>query len=188
MFGISDVSPLLTRRRLLVVGLGAGVVATGLGTVGWGLLGNRAAGNGLKTLAESEAVVVVEAVADAYFPVGNPFGVAANDIDVRGPIDVDVTALYVTERRGVRALLRGLESWPRLSGQGGAFSTLDVAGRVAVLQGFEASSITERRLVGTLLRTICLMPVFEDDRLLSAIGFRHGCTLPDTTADDVGLG
>ena len=187
MFGINDVRPLLTRRRLLVAGLGAGVVVSGLGTVGWGLLGNRPAADGLRTLSESEAVVA-EAVADAYFPVGNPFGVAARDIDVRGPIDVYVTALYATERRGIRALLRGIESWPRVSGQGGAFSTLDVAGRVAVLQGFEASTITERRLVGTLLRTICLMPVFEDERLLAAIGFRHGCALPDTTADDVGIG
>ena len=187
MFGIHDVRPLLTRRRLLVAGLGAGVVVSGFGTVGWGVLGHRDPAHGLPTLADSEAVVV-EAVADAYFPVGNPFGVAARDIDVRGPVDAYVTLLYATERRGMRALLRGLERWPQLSGHGGAFSTLDVASRVAVLQAFDASTITERRLLGTVLRTICLMPLFEDEGLLAAIGFRHGCALPVTADDDVGIG
>lgn len=188
LFGAKDARPSITRRRLLRLGLGTGVVvAGGLGTVGWGLLKNDPPAAGLAVLSDREARVIV-AVADAYFPVGTPFGVAANDIDILGPLDVWFGRQYPAERRGLRALLRGLDRWPRLAGYGDDFTALDLATRVDVLKAFDESSITERRLLGTLLRTVILMPVFEDERLLAAIGFRHGCVLPVTTSEDAGIG
>ncbi len=188
MFGFGDVRPLLTRRRLLVAGLGAGVVVgVPLGGAGWGLLSAQPAAAGLRTLSVAEAATA-EAIADAYFPAGNFFGVAAADVDIRTPLDAYITALYPRERRALRALLRGIEAWPRLSVGGGAFSALSVAKRVAVLRAFDDSDVTERRLLGTVLRQVCLMPMFENAAVLNAIGHRHGCELPPSDDDDVGIG
>ena len=131
---------------------------------------------------------VVEAVAETYFPAGNPFGVAAVDVDVRGPVDAWISGMYPRERRGLRALLRGLERWPQLSGAGGAFTSLTVAQRVNVLHTFDESTIAERRTLATLLRQVCLLPLLEHDVVLKALGHRHGCALPELVADDMGIG
>ena len=185
-----DVRALLTRRRLLKLGLGAGVVvvvgAVG-GGLGWDVLKAEGAGPGLKVLSDRERRVV-EAVADAYFPPGNDLGVAAADLDHVPVVDAYVAGLYAREQRGMRALLRGLDRWPQLSFGGGAFSSLPLSGRVDVLNAFDASSITERRLLGTLIRTVCCMGVFEAPTMLAAIGHRHGCGLPIYVDADSGIG
>jgi hypothetical protein len=186
MFGL-DVRVAFSRRRLLVAGLGAGIVAVPLGAAAWGLLSAQPAASGLRTLSESEARVV-EAVAETYFPPGNPFGLAAGDVDVRGPVDAWISDMYPRERRGLRALLRGLERWPQLSGGGGAFTSLNVAQRAAVLHAFDESTIAERRTLAALLRQVCLLPLLENDIILAALGHRHGCALPVLTADDMGIG
>lgn len=186
---VFDVRATLSRRRLLRLGLGAGVVVVGAaGVAGWGLVGHQAPRMGLKVLSDTEARVTL-AVADAYFPTGNPFGRAAVDVDVVGVLDAYIGELFPRERRALRALLRGLEAWPRLSLQGGAFSAGSLTERQTVLQAFDDSSLTERRLLGSLLRQLCCMGMFEDPRLLAGIGHRQGCGLPIVFDDiDAGIG
>jgi choline dehydrogenase-like flavoprotein len=170
---------LLTRRHLLKLGLGAGVVvAAGVGAAAWGLLRHKPAAPGRSVLSNDEVAVVV-AVAEAYFPRGNGFGVSAFDVDVGAVVDGYVAGLLSRERRGIRALLRGLEAWPVMSGAStSTFASLDVAARIEVLRAFDTSSILERRLLGTLFRQLVGMAMLEDDRLLKAMGHRHGCGLP----------
>lgn len=186
MLGL-DVRAAFSRRRLLIAGLGAGLVGVPLGAAGWGLLRARAPAPGLRTLSEDEARVV-EAVAETYFPAGNPFGVGAVDVDVRGPVDAWISDMYPRERRGLRALLRGLERWPQLSGGGGTFTSLTIAQRVTVLHAFDESTIAERRTLAALLRQVCLLPMLEHDVVLKALGHRYGCALPELVADDMGIG
>lgn len=183
-----DVRATLSRRRLLRLGLGAGVVVAGAAGLGaWGLLRHHPPAAGLKVLSDSEASVAV-AVADAYFPPGNPFGRAAVDLDVVGVLDAYLFELFPRERRGIRTLLRGLEVWPRLTLQAGPFSTATLAERQAILRAFDDSGIAERRLLGALLRQLCCMAMFEDDRLLAGIGHRQGCGLPIYEDVDAGIG
>ncbi len=170
---------LLGRRRLLKLGLGTGLVVAGVaGAAAWGLLRARAPAAGRRVLADDEIAVVV-AVAEAYFPPGHPFGVAAHDVDVAGVVDEYVALLLPRERRGLRALLRGFDAWPVVSATAASsFAGLDVARRVEVLAAFDASTVLERRLIGTLLRQLVGMAMLEDERLLAALGHRHGCGLP----------
>jgi hypothetical protein len=183
-----DARVALTRRRLLRLSLGAGVVVGGAAALGaWGLLRQQPAQAGLKVLSTTEAAVAL-AVADAYFPPGNPFGRAAVDVDTAGVLDAYVAELFPRERRGIRALLRGLEVWPQLSLQSGPFSTASLTERHAVLRAFDASDIVERRLVGTLLRQLCTMALFDDPRFLAGIGHRQGCGLPMYEDADAGIG
>jgi hypothetical protein len=185
---VFDVRATFSRRRLLRLGLGAGVVVAGaIGLGAWGLLRHQPARPGLKVLSEGEAAVVV-AVADAYFPPGNPFGRAAVDLDVAGVLDAYLFELFPRERRGIRTLLRGLEAWPRLTLMAGPFSTASLPERQAVLQAFDDSAIAERRMLGALLRQLCCMAMFEDARLLAGIGHRQGCGLPIYDELDAGIG
>jgi hypothetical protein len=99
-----------------------------------------------------------------------------------------MSELYPREKRGLRVLLRGLERWPQLALTGGPFSTLGLTDRQAVLVAFDESSIPERRLLGTVLRTVSCMALFEDARLLRGIGHQHGCGLPIYDDSDAGIG
>jgi hypothetical protein len=180
-----DVRAVITRRRLLAVGLGAGI--TVVGGSAWGLLRHQPAAKKLRVLSDDEAAVVA-AVADAYFPVDNALGRAAKDTDVVAVADAYVAGLLPRERRGLRALLRGLDAWPRLAMYGGTFQALSVADRQSVLQAFDDSGVDERRLLGAVIRTVCLMGYFEDEATLLAIGHRHGCGLPIYDDVDAGIG
>ena len=95
-----------------------------------------------------------------------------------GGVDAYAARLLPRERQLLRVLMRAIEQWPRLSLSSTArFSTLDVTARQQVLRAFEDSSLTERRLLGTLLRGLVGMPLFDDPRFLAAIGHKHGCGL-----------
>jgi choline dehydrogenase-like flavoprotein len=169
---------ILSRRRLLKLGLGVGVVAGAAGLAAWSLLRHRPAATGRAVLSTDEVDVVV-ALAETYFPRGTSLGASAFDVDVAAVVDGYVAGLLPRERRGLRALLRGLDAWPVVSATSTSpFSRLTVAERVAVLRAFDASAILERRLLGTLFRQLVGMAMLEDERVLSAIGHRHGCGLP----------
>ena len=175
----APVKAVLSRRGLMKLGAGvvaAVVVASALGVRS--LLKDRPAGTGRAVFDDDEAKTLL-AVADAYFPVGNVFKISAHDVDVVGSVDAYASRLLPRERRLLRVLFRAVELWPRLSlTSTKRFSDLDTAQRQQVLQAFEGSSLSERRLLGTLLRSLVGMPMFDDPRLLAAVGHRHGCGLP----------
>jgi hypothetical protein len=77
-------------------------------------LRHKPAAAGRAVLSQDEEAVVV-ALAEAYFPRGNAFGVCVFDVDVAGVVDGYVAGLLSRERRGIRALLRGLDAWPVVS-------------------------------------------------------------------------
>lgn len=170
-----NVRPLLTRRRLLKLGVGLGGVALLLGGGGSWLLADRPARAGLKVLSDGEASFV-EALADALFPAGNPLGVPASAVDVVGGADAYIAGMLPRDRKGLRALLRAIEQWPRMSMESTRrFSELDVPARVEVLRAFDDSSVVERRLLGSLLRTLVAVSYFDDARVLAALSFTAGC-------------
>lgn len=142
------------------------------------LWADRPATGSRKVFDDDEARTIA-AIADAYFPAGNVFKISASDVDVVGSVDTYAARLLPRERKLLRVLMRAVEQWPRLSlSSTSRFSELDTAGRQRVLQAFERSSVSERRLLATLLRSLIGMPMFDDPRLLAAVGHRHGCGLP----------
>jgi hypothetical protein len=176
-----NVRQLLTRRAVLKLGLGTAGAAllVGGGGAAW-LLSDRPAGPGLLALSNEEAVFV-RALGDTLFPPENPIGVAAADVDIVGGADAYIDGLLPRDRRGLRALLTAVEQWPRVSlSSGKRFSELPLAGRIAIVRAFEDSTVTERRMLGSLLRTLIGLTYFDDPRVLAALAFRPGClpTLP----------
>lgn len=179
----SNIRPFLNRRGLLKLGagvVGAAVVAGALGVRS--LVKDRDVGSGRAVFDDDEAAVIA-ALADAWFPSsadgGNVIGVAAKDVDVVAGVDAYAGRLLPRERKLLRILMRAVEQWPRLSlTSPSSFSSLALADRQRVLQAFETSSLAERRLLATLLRSLIGMPLFDDPRFLAAIAHRHGCGLP----------
>jgi hypothetical protein len=164
---------LLTRRRILKLGLGLGgaTLALAAGSAAFVFV-ERAPASGRRVLSPSEAATV-SAIAEALFPPGNGLGVSAADVDVAGAVDAQLASLLKNERRIVRAFLVAFESWPRASLKG-AFSSLPLPDRIAMLRELETGSGTSRQ-VASLVRTIVGAPFFEDERVLAAIGHRWGC-------------
>lgn len=171
----SAVRPALTRRRLLKLGLALGgvalVTASGAAYVVW----PRAAAPGRRVLAPAE-VEILRALADAYLPPENPFGVAAADADIVGGVDEYLAALPLSQGRLMRALLVAVDQWPRLSLHSGArFSDLAREDRVAVLAAFETSGVKERRQLASVLRLLVAIPYFDDERVRASPDLQWGC-------------
>lgn len=167
----------LTRRALLRVGVGFGAVAlVAGGGVRW-LVSDRPTAPGRAALSLREAGVVA-ALADAYFPPGNPLGVSAADIDLVSAVDAYLASLLAEDRRLFRALLTAVDQWPRASlSSTSSFTAWPRADRVAKLRELDTSARAEPRLVGGLFRAMVGMPFLEDPRALAAIGHEPGCAL-----------
>jgi hypothetical protein len=167
---------LLTRRRLLKLGLGLGgaAIVAGGGATAW-LLSDRPAAAGRAALSEREAAVVA-ALADAYFPPGSPLGVSVEDVDVVSGADAYIAGLLAKERRLLRALLTAIDQWPRVTLSSPArFSAWPRSDRVKALRALDESPVPEKRQLAGLLRALVAMPFFDDPRVLQAVGFSWGC-------------
>lgn len=168
----------VTRRTLLGAGLVFGAAALGAGGLAAFLFVARDAGRGREVLSDVEARFV-DALADAYFPVGNPLGVAARDVDVAAGLDAHLRRVLPRERRLLRGVLLAFEQWPRMSlASSRRFSELPLEARVAVLRAWEDSPLEERRQVAALLRVLVGFVVFDDRRFMAAIKGRWGCPVP----------
>ena len=169
----------LSRRGLFKLGAGvcaAVVVASAFSLRS--LLADRPAGSTRSVFDDDESLTIL-AIADAYFPAGNVLKFSASSVDVVGGVDAYASRLLPRERKLLRVLLRAVDQWPRLSFTSTArFRDLDLDRRKLVLQAFEDSPLATRRLLATVLRSLIAMPLFDDPRLLSALGHRHGCGLP----------
>lgn len=176
----------LSRRGFLRLGAGFVVVAgVAAGLSAYSLLHERPSGSGRAVFDDDEAAVL-RALAEAYFPDGNALGAHASAVDVVAGVDAYAARLLPRERKLMRVLVRAVEAWPRLSlTSTRPFSRLSVDERVAVLARFERSSLQERRLLATLLRSLIGMVLFDDPRFLAAISHQHGCGLPIVPDDGV---
>lgn len=175
MPGPSTLSPLLTRRRLLKLGLGFGGAVVVLGGLGAWTFRLRPTASGRRVLS-TEEISFVDALAEALFPGGNPLGLDVKQLDVSTRLDENLARYPAREQRVLRAVLTLVEQWPRLSlSSASRFSELPLDDRVAVLTAFDESRRPERRGLMELLRIVVGMAIFEDPAALAAIGHRFGC-------------
>lgn len=129
----------------------------------------------MKALSDIE-VAVVAAMADAWLPAGNAFGVAAADVDIPAGVDGYVASLPVKQGKLLRGLIAALDQWPRLSfASTSRFVDLSRAARVDVLRHFEESSIADRRQLAGLLRLLVAIPYFDDERVRADPDLQWGC-------------
>jgi hypothetical protein len=157
--------------------VGFGVVALVAGGGALWLVSDRPAEGGRRALSAREARVVL-ALAEAYFPLGNPLGVSVVDIDIVSGADAYIAGLLQKEQRLIRALLTAFDQWPRVSlSSTRTFSSLPLAERIDVLRTFEGSPVMERRLIASLFRALVGMPFFEHPLALASIGYAPGCAL-----------
>lgn len=165
----------LTRRRLLGLGVGLGGLTFVAGTGAAYTLWPRPAAAGRVVLSSTEEAVVA-AVADAYLPPNNPFGVAAAAVDIAGGVDAYIASLPDRPARLMRSLLVAVEQWPRFSWSSvRRFSELTRSERMGVLESFETSRLRERQQLAGVLRLLVAVPFFEDERVLAAAGIQFGC-------------
>lgn len=165
----------LTRRRLLKLGFGLGGAAVVVGSGAAYVLWPRAPAPGRKLLSEGEARLVA-ALADAYLPPGNAFGVAGSDVEIAAGVDQYLAALPPTQARLLRGLLITVDLWPRISLRSRSrFVALSREERTSVLAAFETSTSRERRQLASLLRLLVAIPFFDDERVRASPDMQWGC-------------
>lgn len=175
MPGLPPLAPLLTRRRILKLGLGVGGAALVLGGAGAWIFRLRPTAAGRAVLSVEE-LSFVDALAEALFPEGNALGLDVQRLEVGVKLDGYLARFPPREQRLLRAVLTLVDQWPRISlSSARRFAELPVDDRVEVLRGFDESGRPERRGLTELLRVVVGMSVFEDPQALAALGHRFGC-------------
>jgi len=164
------VSTALISRRALLRGSIVAAIGAGVGGLAW----LRDAAAGFRVLAPEE-VVVVEALAEAIFPVGNPMGLSWLDIDLAHGFD-DVLADFMLPRNvpAIRYLLRTLEL-ATLVARGLPFSACHPEMRVQIFEIWSQEDPFPRRLALDGLKGVMCMAYYDHPRVKKAIGWRVGC-------------
>jgi len=173
---------LLNRRKFLAAS-GAAFAALAVGGVGGlGALELPVAAAGHFCLSERE-LLLVQALAEALFPPGNPLGVTAVGMDLAGEVDelmgdrLDPVVTPVFRR-----VLQVLDDGTLVS-RGARFADLPLDARVEVMAAWGEPGVLARRLMYDALRTIVGMVFFCRTEVCSAIGWRAACALdPDLGA------
>ncbi|MBM4369047.1 MAG: gluconate 2-dehydrogenase subunit 3 family protein [Deltaproteobacteria bacterium] len=160
---------MITRRQVLAAT--AAVTAIGSGGV-LAHLPSPAPGRKLFSAAEVE---VVTALAEAFFPAGNPIGVAGGGVDVAGELD----RLLVDELDHVvapvfRHLLRGIE-YGSVATHGARFSALEPLAREEVLAEWAEPANVPRRMAYEVLKTCVGWAYFNAPQVRAALGWEAEC-------------
>ncbi len=119
---------------------------------------------------------IIESVSLALVPDGGDLEVSVYDTD-----SFDFIGRYLRDsdagaRRGIKALLIIFDLLPFLFiGRFRRFVNLMPAEKELYLADWEASRIYLRRMVLVLLKTIMGMGYYNDDKVLSELGFRLKC-------------
>jgi hypothetical protein len=161
---------LLSRRTLMLSGAAfAGVTAFGVPEA---VLPPPSAG--FQVLSDGEASLV-EALGDAFFPPGNPLGVAAADVDL--PLRIDT--LLADELDPVvqpvfRYLLKAIDMGT-LASRGAGYAALSLEDRRAVLDTWADNAILPRRLAFDALKTVVGMAFFNTPEVTATLGWFPRC-------------
>jgi hypothetical protein len=138
----------ITRRQLFVATTACATLAAGGGV----LAHLPAPGPGRRLLSAAE-VEVVTALADAFFPPGNPVGVAGAAVNVAAELDRMLAEdLDPVVAPVFRHLLRGLE-YGSVATHGGRFSHLERPVREEVLADWSDAGNVPRRMAYEVLKT-----------------------------------
>ncbi len=162
----------MNRRTLLTASI-ALVGVVGVGAVAVPFPAPRA---GLRVLSAEEARTCA-ALADAYFPPGNPLGVAAADVDLVGQLDAHCADVY--EREVVLAFrwaLRAVNA--AVLAQGGDLAALTRDARRDLIARWSENDLLPRRLLQDLLRMALGIAFFNTPEARAAIGARPACGDP----------
>jgi hypothetical protein len=166
----------LGRRRLI----GVGALGTGALLVG-GALWRVFSGPGDSTPGASGGVLsrrqyaAVEALALAYFPTGNGFGIDARDADVAGYLDRYLGLLDPTGRRLIQALIGAFDQGTLLAGRLRPARAMDTAEVQAYLRGWEESGLAVRRSLALALRSLIAQAYFAHPGVQQALSSQPPC-------------
>jgi hypothetical protein len=159
---------LISRRSLLLSGLGAGAAIAVAGVVH---LPGPAPGRVVLGVAE---LSIVAAVAETMFPRG-PLGISGVEAGVVEEVDrivgEDLPALHAA---AFRYMLRGLE-WGPLYSHGRRFTQLEPEHRTEVLMIWGDPTLLPRRVASDALKMVMAMAYFKNPRVLDAMGYRQLC-------------
>ncbi len=155
----------MTRRALLA----GGALAAGATTlVCAGLAPLPQAGAGLRVLSTEEAEIV-EALADALWPRGNPIGVAGLDLGMADRVDALFAEVMAEQSiTASRQVLRGLAAWP-------GFGGLAVEDRLQKLQDWTGPDELLSRVAVDGVKAVLGLAYFNAPEVLSALGYRSFC-------------
>ncbi len=135
-----------------------------------------AAAPGMQLLSGGE-VVLVAALAEAFFPVGSPLGVSAADVDV--PLRVDqlmAESLDPVVSDVFRYLLRAFDLGA-LASRGTLYAGLPLAERRAVLDTWADNAVLPRRLGYDTLKLVLGMAFFNAPEVTASVGWFPTCHL-----------
>ncbi len=160
---------MITRRQVLAAT--AAVTALGSGGV---LAHLPAPAPGRKLFSASE-VEIVAALAEAFFPLGNPIGVAGGAVDVAGELDrLLVDDLDHVVAPVFRHLLRGIE-YGSVATHGARFTALEPLAREEVLADWAEPGNVPRRMAYEVLKTCVGWAYFNAPQVRAALGWEAEC-------------
>ena len=160
----------ITRRQLLAASSACAALASGGGVLAH--LPAAAAGSRLFSVAEAE---VVAALADAFFPPGNPVGVAGSAVTVAGELDRMLAEdLDPVVAPVFRHLLRGLE-YGSVATHGGRFSHLERPVREEILAEWSEAGNVPRRMAYEVLKTCVGWAWFNAPAVRAGLGWQSDC-------------
>ncbi len=160
----------ITRRQLLA----ATTACTALAGTG-GVLAHLPAPAPGRVVLSDEETQVVAALADAFFPPGNPIGVAGGAVNVAAEVDrmlgedLDPVVAPV-----FRHLLRGLE-YGAVATHGGRFSRLERPVREEILADWSAPDSVPRRMAYDVLKTCVGWAWFNAPAVRAGLGWQSDC-------------
>ncbi len=162
----------MDRRALLASSL----ALVGLVGVGALALPLPDAASGRRVLSDDEARTCA-ALAEAYFPPGNPLGVAASDTDLVGRLDAHCAEVYEPEVvLAFRWALRAVNA--AVLARGGDLAAMPLEARRAVVAAWSENDLLPRRLLQDLLRMALGIAFFNTPEARAAVGARPACGDP----------
>ncbi|MCO4747893.1 MAG: gluconate 2-dehydrogenase subunit 3 family protein [Proteobacteria bacterium] len=160
---------LITRRRLLQMGIGAAVATA----AGGGAVVLKPAAQGAMVLS-AEEMATVFAITEVLFPK-EPMGVSGLEAGVPYEVDRLVSEwLDDTRRPAFRYVLRGLE-WGTYASRGLRFSALSLEDRHEVLEAWADPTVLPRRLAADSLKVLFSTAYFRSPEVKKAMGYVRLC-------------
>lgn len=160
----------ITRRQLLAATAACAALA-GSG----GVLAHLPAPAAGRRLLSATELQVVAALADAFFPPGNPVGVAGAAVDVAGELDRMLAQdLDPVVAPVFRHLLRGLE-YGAAATHGARFSQLERPAREDILAEWSGPGVLPRRMAYDVLKTCVGWAWFNAPAVRASLGWQSDC-------------